>query len=64
MLLLNNQANDLKATILQQGLYYKIIIYTLVSGQTSSVGDMFDSYEIRIDRLVRIIDLFKPNLNQ
>ena len=33
------------------------INYNLVSGQTSSVGDNFDSYEINIDNLVRIIYL-------
>ena len=31
--------------------------YNLVSGQTSSVGDNFDSYEIKVDKLVRRIDL-------
>ena len=35
------------------------INYNLVSGQTSSVGNVFDSYEIRIDKLVRIIDLLE-----
>ena len=34
-----------------------------VSGQTASVGEYFDSYEIEIDKLVRI-DLLGLNLNQ
>ena len=38
--------------------------YNLVSGQTSSVGDNFDSYEIRINKLVRNIDLLESDLNQ
>ena len=40
------------------------IIYNIVSGQTSSVGDKFDSYEIKVDKLVRIIDLLESNSNQ
>ena len=40
------------------------INYNIVSGQTSSVGDNFDSYEINVDKLVRRIDLLENNLNQ
>ena len=36
----------------------------LVSGQTSSAGDNFDSYEIKNDKLVRRIDSLEPNSNQ
>ena len=35
----------------------------LVSGQTSSVGDNFDSYGIQIDKVVRRIDLPGNDLN-
>ena len=38
--------------------------YNLVSGQTSSVGDNFDSYEMKVGKLVKIIDLLESNLNQ
>ena len=37
--------------------------YNLVSGQTSSVGDNFDSYEIKVDKLVRRIDLLANKWN-
>ena len=40
------------------------ISYNLVSGQTSSVGDNFDSYEIKVDKLVRRIDVLENGLNQ
>ena len=36
----------------------------LVESQISGVGDNFDSYEIKIDKLVRRIDLLESNLNQ
>ena len=36
----------------------------LVSGQTSSAGDNFDSYEIKVGKLVRRIDLLESNLKQ
>ena len=40
------------------------INYNLVSGQTSSVGDKFGSYEIHNEQIVGIIDLLESNLNQ
>ena len=35
----------------------------LVSGQVSSVEDNSGSYEIRVNKLVRILDLLESNLN-
>ena len=40
------------------------ISYNLVSGQVSSVEDNVGSYEIKVDKLVRIIDLLESNLNR
>ena len=34
----------------------------LLSGQTSSVGDKFDSYEIKFGKLVWRVDLLESNL--
>ena len=43
---------------------FKQMNSNLASGQPSSVGDNFDSYAIKIDKLVRIIGLLESNLNQ
>ena len=40
------------------------INYKLVEHQRSSVEDNVGSYEIKVDELVRIIDLLESNLNQ
>ena len=40
------------------------INYNLISSQISGVEDNFGSYEIRIDKLARSIDLLESNLNQ
>ena len=39
------------------------INYILASGQVSGVDDKFGYYEIKVDKLVRIIDLLESNLN-
>ena len=54
----------MKYVILVQGFYYETKVYNLVSGQTASVGDNSDSYDIKVDKLARIIDLLESNLNQ
>ena len=40
------------------------IIYNLVSGQISGVGDNSDSYKITADNIVIIFDLLESKLNQ
>ena len=42
----------------------EIISSNLVSGQVSSDEDNFGSYEIKVDKLVRRIDLLENNLNR
>ena len=54
----------MKDIILVQGFLFEIITYNIVSGQPSSVGDNVDSYEIRIHKLVRRIDLLESDVNQ
>ena len=39
-------------------------ISNLIEHQVSSVDDSVDSYENKIDKLVRRIDLLESNLNQ
>ena len=64
----DNKINELKSRIEGVGTKLQYLLERLnisvVESRISSVNNNFDAYEIKLDKLVRRIDILENNLNQ
>ena len=64
----DNKINELKSRIDGVGTKIQFLLerlnISIVEGRIQSVNNNFDAYEIKLDKLVRRLDLLENNLNQ